>query len=404
MQEQSQTLSYSGPIFDGDTHLYETEDAWSRYLPKQYEKDWRYHFEVEDGHRVLYIGPRKVEVSAGYYAPDGKVPAPGKLHEWLRAMKQGKSEIDLRVEKTADMVAPAPRLAKMDEFGVEACFIYCGDMVATISYLDQLEPAKAVIHAYNQWMLDQWQFNYRDRIYSAPIVALDDLDWACQEAAWAIKNGTRLFLMPMGPFNGKAPAHPDHDRFWSILNEADCRVVFHVSEAIYMKDHMAVWGERMQASRLKQTAFVWMHGYSERPVIETLSSFIFYNFFARFPKVKLLSAENGAEWVPNMLVKMDKVRGMAKTGHWPCGQLEERPSQIFKRHIGVVAYPEDDLHGIIAACNGDAGWMIMGSDYPHSEGVERPIDFVKEGCAGLTLEQIRGVMYDNGRNFLRTPG
>ena len=21
--------------------------------------------------------------------------------------------------------------------------------------------------------------------------------------------------MPMGPFNGKAPAHPDHDRFWA---------------------------------------------------------------------------------------------------------------------------------------------------------------------------------------------
>ena len=24
---------FSGPIFDGDTHLYETPDAFSRYLP-----------------------------------------------------------------------------------------------------------------------------------------------------------------------------------------------------------------------------------------------------------------------------------------------------------------------------------------------------------------------------------
>jgi predicted TIM-barrel fold metal-dependent hydrolase len=391
---------YSGPIFDGDTHLYETDDAWSRYLPKKYEADWKYHFEIEDGFRVLYVGPRKVEVSAGYYSPDGKVPAPGMLHEWLKAMKAGKGEIDYRVDKTPDMMHAAPRLQKMDQFGVEKCFIYCGDMVATISYLDQVEPAKAVLHAYNQWMFDEWKFNYQDRIYSAPLVTLEDVDWACQEAQWAIRNGTRIFLMPMGPVNQKAPAHPDHDRFWAILNEAHCRVVYHVSEAIYLRDHMAVWGETMQSSRLKQTAFMWMHGYSERPVIETLSSFVFYNFFARFPNVKILSAENGAEWVPGVLAKMDKVRGIAKNGYWPAGQLKERPSAIFKRHIGVVAYPEDDIKGIIDGCDGDADWIIMGSDYPHSEGVPAPIDFVKEGCAGLSAEQVRKVMYENGKRFL----
>ena len=122
-----------------------------------------------------------------------------------------------------------PRLAKMDEFGVEGCFLYCGNMVATISYLDEPKAAAAVMHAYNRWMLDDWGFNYKDRIYSAPLVSLDDLDAACAEAEWAIKNGTRLFLMPMGPFGGKPPAHPDFDRFWSILNEAHCRVVYHVS-------------------------------------------------------------------------------------------------------------------------------------------------------------------------------
>jgi len=51
----------------------------------------------------------------------------------------------------------------------------------------------------------------------------------------------------------------------------------------------------------------------ERLVIETLSSFIFWNFFEHFPNVKLLSAENGTEWVPAMLTRMDKCRGVAKT-------------------------------------------------------------------------------------------
>ena len=391
---------FTGPIFDGDTHLYETPDAFSRYLPEKFKKDWSYEWRVgADGEYALYVGRQKVEVSAGYFAEDGRVPPPGKLHEWLRAQKEGKENVDMRVPMTADMYARDPRLKKMDEFGVEGCFLYCGNMVATISYLNEAKAAAAVMHAYNRWMLDDWGFNYKDRIYSAPLVSLDDFDAACAEAEWAIKNGTRLFLMPMGPFGGKPPAHPDFDRFWSLLNEAGCRVVYHVSEAIYMKDHMAVWGEPVQQSRQRQTAFVWMHGYSERPVVETISSLIFWNFFARFPKIRVLSAENGCEWVPTMLVKMDKCRGMAKNGFWPGGQLKERPSAIFKRHVSVVAYPEDDLKTVVDQV-GAHEWIIMGSDYPHAEGVPTPRDFADEACKVLTPEQTQGVMHDNGRRFL----
>jgi predicted TIM-barrel fold metal-dependent hydrolase len=256
-----------------------------------------------------------------------------------------------------------------------------------------------VFHAYNQWMKDQWGLNYADRIFSCPILTLADVDKACAQAEWAAENGARLVLMPMGPINGKAPAHPDHDRFWSILNEAGIGVVFHVSEAIYMKSHMRIWGEPMQKSRLRQTAFVWMHGYSERPVIETISSFIFWNFFERFRNIKILSAENGAEWVPATLVKMDKCRGMARNGYWPGGQLKERPSRIFMRHVGVVAYPEDDLE-LLVDQTGSADWIRMGSDYPHSEGVAEPRLFAAEACRKLNAADTRKIMYENGMRFM----
>jgi predicted TIM-barrel fold metal-dependent hydrolase len=251
-------------------------------------------------------------------------------------------------------------------------------------------------------MYDQWKYNYHDRIYTAPIITLDDLGEACKQLRGVVEKGAKLILMPMGPYNGKAPAHPDHDPFWAIANEAGIRVVFHVSEAIYMKHHMAVWGEPVQQSRIKQTAFVWMHGYSERPVIETLSSFIFWNFFERFPKVKLLSAENGAEWVPAMLTKMDKCRGIAKNGHWPGGQLKDRPSRIFAEHVSVVAYPEDDLKAIIDQV-GTSDWLLMGSDYPHAEGVEEPRVFADEACKGLSDADTRKIMFENGMRFMGLP-
>jgi predicted TIM-barrel fold metal-dependent hydrolase len=391
---------YSGPIFDGDTHFYETEDAFSRYLPQRFKQDWEFNYRASpDGNRTLYIGNRKVEISDGYFSADGRVPPPGKLHEWLRAMKEGKANVDMRVAPTSDMYQRAARLQKMDEFGVEACTMFIGEMVSCISYLDEPVAANEILHAYNRWMLDEWTFNCGDRIYTTPVVTLIDLDRAIQEAKWLVANGVRVIIMPMGPFNGKSPADPYFDPFWAILNEAGVRVTYHVSEAIYMKDHMAVWGEPMQQSRQRQSAFVWMHGYSERPVVETLSSFVFYNFFARFPNIKLCSAENGAEWVPSMLVKMDKCRGMAKNGYWPCGQLKQRPSQIFKENVFVVAYPEDDIETIVAL-TGSSEYLLMGSDYPHAEGVPEPKDFAAEALTGLSAEHARKIMYENGRRFL----
>ena len=391
---------YQGPIFDADTHLYETPDAFSRYMPKEHAERWGLHYKTgADGQFALYVGPRKVEISADYMTEDYRIPPPGKMHEWLRAMKEGKAEIDMRVPISAEMMEPAERVKYLDRWGVRSSILYVGNMVSAISYLDDAAAAYTVFDAYNRWLLDQWSFNYKDRIYATPILTLADIDKACEQAEWAVKNGAKIVLMPMGPFNNKAPAHPDHDRFWAILNEAGMRVAFHVSEAIYLKDHMAVWGEPVQQSRLKQTAFVWMHGYSERPVIETLSSFVFWNFFERFPNVRLLSAENGAEWVPNMLVKMDKCRGMAKMGYWPAGQLKERPSKIFMRHIGVVAYPEDDIGALIEQ-TGSSDWILMGSDYPHSEGVPEPREFADEACAKIAGGDTSKIMYDNGMAFM----
>lgn len=391
---------YTGPIFDADTHFWETDDAWTRYLPQGAAEKYGVTFRKgEDNDFAMYVGPRKVEISADHLFEDGRVPAPGKLHEWLRAMKDGKSEIDLHVRKTADMMEPAARVQRLDAWDVRSSIVFIGNMITAISFLDDPQYAYPVLSAYNAWMYDQWKYNYDDRIFSCPIMTLDNVEEACKQLKEVIAKGAKLILMPMGPYNDKSPAHTDHDPFWAIANEAGLRVVFHVSEAIYMKHHMALWGEPMQQSRIRQSAFVWMHGYSERPLIETVSSFIFWNFFERFPNVKLLSAENGSDWVPAMLRKMDKCRGIAKNGFWPAGQLKDRPSRIFMQNVGVVAYPEDDLKSIIDQVR-SSDWLLMGSDYPHSEGVAEPRIFAEEACRGLSDEDTRKIMYANGMRFM----
>ena len=131
----------------------------------------------------------------------------------------------------------------------------------------------------------------------------------------------------------------------------------------------------------------------------TLANIIYRNFFKRFPNTKMGSAENGSNWQPGFLEKMEKMRGMTKNGYWPCGQLKDRPRRIVKRNFYVVAYPKDDVKGT-AERIGSVDCIVMGSDLPHAEKVPEPRDFYNQALSALAPEAARAVMYDNRRQLL----
>jgi len=398
-------MPYSGPIFDGDSHLHEASlDFFERFLPVEHRSRWQLaRKQGPDGRFGLHLGERYLENSEAN--PEGLVPPPGRLKEWLRSMKNGESILSGWIPPTQDMVEPGARLRKLDEFGVESSLLFPGgEMLAAIAYLDDPVAADAVLHAYNRYLDESWGFNVGERLYATPFLSLWDIDRAVAEADWVITQGARAVVLPMGPYNGRSPADPAFDPVWARLNEAGVAVTFHISDCNFLHPMLAMWGEKsFQPRRKGQSAFTWMFGFSDLAVQMNLSSFVFHNFFARFPNLRICSVENGAKWLPAFLEKMDLMRGMAKNGYWPCGQLKQRPSEIFKQHCFVVAYPEDDVAGIVEAIGTDA-CLLMGSDYPHAEGIPAPRDFASEALRGLPEDQVRRIMYDNGRRFMPRKG
>ena len=91
---------YTGPIFDCDTHIHESDISFfEQYLPKQYHKDWLPARKVgPNGEFGLYIGDRRVYNAESN--EQGLVPPPGKLKEWLKAMKEGKSNVEGWIKPT----------------------------------------------------------------------------------------------------------------------------------------------------------------------------------------------------------------------------------------------------------------------------------------------------------------
>jgi predicted TIM-barrel fold metal-dependent hydrolase len=74
------------------------------------------------------------------------------------------------------------------------------------------------------------------------------------------------------------------------------------------------------------------------------------------------------------------------------GWFPEDPVETFRRHIWINPFWEDDVHEVLELMGPER--VIFGSDWPHIEGMPRPLDYLEE-MAGLAPDVVRKVVLDN---------
>lgn len=385
-------------LFDCDHHFYETRDSFTRYIDPAYRDLAVHPVRQDDGTEIVMIGDEPLTFLLGHDLYD-TAGAPGSLKEKLIAMKKGGGDM----EYGGIPIWPAwrdrdKRLALMDEQHVEGCMMFPNVAVVVEHFMKTPDQLYANFHAFNRWLNEDWGFNYQDRIFAPPLLSLRDRDAAIKELDWVLAEGARCIVLKAGPAYGRNPAEPYFDDFWDRVNEAGIAVAFHLGEAGYNEMLSSHWGEAPNPPNFEMSAWQWAHCYCDRPIMETLTAFVYANFFERFPKIQLIAVEHGCEWVPYLLKRMDKMRGMGRGGPWLRGQLKERPSAIFKRHVKVTPFGEDDTQKV---CNeiGTTDCIVLGSDWPHPEGLKTPLDFF-EMIGELPADQQRNIMRDTGRSLL----
>jgi len=89
---------------------------------------------------------------------------------------------------------------------------------------------------------------------------------------------------------------------------------------------------------------------------------------------------------------------MGRNGPWIGGPLTERPSEVFRQHVRVVPYPEDDVVKIVTDL-GQSDSIVMGSDFPHAEGLANPADFARL-LKPLAIEDQEKIMRGNAEALL----
>ncbi|QTI70949.1 amidohydrolase family protein [Gordonia polyisoprenivorans] len=385
-------------LVDFDQHSYEAEDCFTRFLPKDKVDTGIYLTRAASGKKVLLANNRVVNAMEADNLDQAYVP--GSLVEMLKARSSGEATDAERFYEPiqAEYRDHAARIKQLDEQQIEHTIMYPGGWALMAeAYLDGIDPLYDNITSFNRWINEDWGFNYQNRIFAPAMLSLRDLDRAVEELDRVLAAGAKFIMLSPGPAYGRSRGDPYFDPFWSRVNEAGATIAYHISEFHYQSEVASHWGWGL-VPPFQFSAWQWQNTYGERPITDTLSALIFDNLFGRFPNINVLVSEFGAEWIPHFIRHMDKSRGMARNGRWLGGQLSDRPSNIFKQHIKVVPYPEDDTIELAEKLGG-VDCLVMGSDWPHAEGLREPADFYAK-VEGLGEEKRRLFLRDNGRRLL----
>lgn len=385
-------------LVDADNHYYEPYDCFTRFIEPEFA-DRVINVRVDmKGRGKLFFGDRQFRymrvIQTDY------IGAPGSLREMLDDPDNPNGFVHhdvIRGWDFPDMMQREPRIAKMNEQGVQGGLMLGTMMLQAENELhDDIPALYANIRSYNRWLDEEWGYNRDGRIITAPMISLMDSELATAELERVLAAGARAVVMKPGPLWGHSPVDAMYDGFWSRLQEADAKLVFHSTDPRYLAMLGVEFGESATPSMQGQTPFQW-YLTSGKPVADTLASYVLNNLFGRFPRLTIVALECGINWVVPLLHDMDHAAHMGRKGHWPGGEVIGRPSEVLMRHLYVSPFYEEDIVGLVGNIGPER--VLFGSDYPHPEGVADPVDFARK-LEGLQDTAIRMIMRDNAAALL----
>jgi predicted TIM-barrel fold metal-dependent hydrolase len=386
-------------FFDCDNHYYEAPDAFTRHIDPALAKRGMQWADI-NGRRRLLVGGR-----VNRFIPNptwDPISKPGALDEYFRGRNpKGADTAELfgqldRLTDHPEYQNRDARLAVMDAQGMDgAIFLPTLAVGMEQALLDDIPALVAAFSAFNRWLEEDWGFAYRERIFAAPYITFADATNAVEELRWALDHDARFVVMVGGPVTvhgrGVSPADPLFDPFWGLANESGVTVCYHGGDSGY-GSLLAKWGETSEMEAFRQNPFRSL--LSANAIQDTMANLLAHRLFHRFPNVRVASIETGSDWVFHLMEKLTKSFG--QTPH----AYPEDPRETFRRHVWVSPFYEDRLDALRDLLG--PGHILMGSDFPHAEGLADPATYIKDlQNFGYSESDCRLVMLDNGVGLSR---
>ena len=252
-----------------------------------------------------------------------------------------------------------------------------------------------VFRAFNEWLDDDWGFDYANRLYSAPAIPVLDPQLATEELERVIAHGAKLIAMRPGPANGRSPADPTWDPFWARVQEADIPVAYHAYGGLdaYGDAFRLLWqrngvGDRAYEGNLQQA---WV---GDRPMLDTALALVLGNLFGRFP-TSAHPQRRARMCMGAVLHARARPLGRSARPAHPRVRRERARATVgdLPAPLLGVAVPGGG-HRRAQSTTIGADHVLFGSDWPHAEGTPQPADYAKY-LEDLDPEHARQILRDN---------
>jgi hypothetical protein len=381
-------------VIDSDQHLYEYRGLWEEHVdPGLRDEAIRF---VDDplGHVRVVWRDRALAV-ADVQTP-GETDAIGERRRREREGLPPLARYDEALPR--DYWDPAARSARLASLGVDEAVVFPNYGLVWERTLHRDPRALAAnMTAWNRWC-ETVVAEGRGHLHPVAHLALRDLDWLERELARLSAAGVRLAMIAPALVDGRPLSHPDLDRAWAGFVHHGIAPCFHVA------DQPKVFDERWYADRTDLGVFAVDAVLLYVPAALACTDLILNGVFERHPGLRLGIVELSAVWVPLYLMMLDGGSRFVERLNGRPAALSLRPSDYFRRQVRVSSFAYE-LPRQIAGQLGGADLLMCCSDYPHSEGTERPLaDYAAPGKWGVEPAGSPGLFADNAAFLLgRSP-
>jgi uncharacterized protein len=371
-------------LFSGDSHVSEPPDLWTKRIDRKYSYRAPYvESREKDGRRqdwLIYEGFPPHPVSIGLASAAG-----GKHGDNAAAQ--------IRAARYEDALPggwdPAARLKDQEIDGVDGEVLH-PTLGFRLFWLRDPALQRAVFRAYNDWLGDYISHD-RKRLFGLALISIRDTPEAVKEIERAAKLGHSGIMIALSPPGGQPYSAPQYDPIWAAAEAHGLPIVFHaITGSEESRLSIAYWDPAMPLFAVLR----------QHEAERTLAHMICSGVLERFPHLKLVSAENGVDWIPSLLARMDRAmtgptRGL-QVEQWPI-KLALKPSEYFRRQVFVGFIDEPEAvpmrHEI------GVGNLLWASDYPHFASTwPKSQDFVAMACAGVDAAETRKLVRENSRS------
>jgi predicted TIM-barrel fold metal-dependent hydrolase len=346
-------------VISADSHLELSPNVWTHWVPVKWRDQAPRLIKLANGRDAVVLGD----------APPRPMSAQGVRHLIPNVPRSQLHLQNPNFEAAAGTRGPEQRLKEQDQDGVDAEVFF--SHWNRMGQLKDPEGNRALTHAYNQYLAEEYSVVARDRLIPVGVMPNTGIEDALSELEYCARVGMRGILLDAYPSGNGYPT-PEDDRFWAACRDLRMPVT----------NHWGGGGTRM--GRADQPIFNYpegvqlsAHGPNSDPIRDLFFRFCddsacaavqlaFAGVFDRFPELQIYWAETMAGWIKYTMFQIDddyeRYKYMAQD-LYGLESLERLPSE-YLRDNNLWGFLYDPV-GVADREVVGADRLMWGSDFPH---------------------------------------